>query len=58
MGSQLFQQHFLSKHNVALSGQSETDLYYTSSDIRKTVKYLVPCWASFTMGFVFINKAL
>lgn len=37
MGSQLLQR-FTSRRHVALGGQSETDLYYTSRDIHKAVK--------------------
>lgn len=53
MGSQLLQQHFASKHHVALSGQSETDWYYTSRDIRKAVKLFNTMLGIFYRGICF-----
>lgn len=53
MGSQLLQQHFASKHRVALSGQSETDLYYTSHDIHKAVKLFNTMQGIFYHGICF-----
>lgn len=53
MGSQLLQEHFTSKHHVALSGQSETDLCNTSYDINKTIKLFNTMLGIFCRGICF-----
>ena len=53
MGSQLLQQHFTFKHRVALSGQSETDLYCASPDTQITVKLFNTMLGIFYQGICF-----
>ena len=53
MDLQLLQQHFASKHHVAFSGQSETDLYYTSCYICQAVKLFSNTLGIFYHGICF-----